>query len=193
MPTEKERHERLFVGVPVTTGARDELAKRLPKSIPGKAVPPDNWHVTLRFLGQTAREQRDLFVTSLQNTTFPTAFGIAFTGLGAFPNPRRAKVLWIGIDKGAPALVELAEVVERAAIAAGFTAEPRRFHAHLTIARIDPPMNVRRVLTAGWRKPVLMQVSTVALFRSRLGRGPAQYDLIERFALGKTSSTSSEN
>jgi 2'-5' RNA ligase len=84
MPTEKERHERLFVGVPVTTGARDELAKRLPKSIPGKAVPPDNWHVTLRFLGQTAREQRDLFVTSLQNTTLPTAFRIAFTGLGAF-------------------------------------------------------------------------------------------------------------
>jgi 2'-5' RNA ligase len=190
MPTEKERHERLFVGVPLTTGARDELAKRLPKSIPGKAVSPKNWHVTLRFLGQTPREQRDLFVASLQNTTFPTAFRIAFTSLGAFPSPRRAKVLWIGIDKGAPALVELAELVNQAAISAGFPAEPRRFHAHLTIARIDPPMNVRRVLTAGWRKPVLMQVSTVVLFRSRLGRGPAQYEAIEQFWLGKTRRTS---
>jgi hypothetical protein len=45
-------------------------------------------------------------------------------------------------------------------------------------------MNVRRVLTADWRKPVLMQVSTVAVFRSRLGSGPAQYDVIEQFGLG---------
>jgi 2'-5' RNA ligase len=146
-------------------------------------VPLENWHVTLRFLGQTAPEQRDLFVTSLQNTTLPTAFTIAFTGLGAFPNPRRAKVLWIGIDEGAPALVEVAGLVERAAVSAGFTAESRRFHPHVTIARLDPAMNVRRVLTGDWRKPVLMPVSTVALFRSRLGSGPAEYDVIERFGL----------
>jgi 2'-5' RNA ligase len=184
MPAEKERDERLFVGVPLTSAAREELAKRLPKSIPGKAVPPENWHVTLRFLGQTAREQRDLFVASLRKITFPAAFRIAFTGLGAFPNPRRAKVLWIGIDEGASALVELAELVERASISSGFTAEPRRFHPHVTIARLDPPKNVRHLLTAERRKPVLMHVSAVAVFRSRLGSGPAQYDVIEQFALG---------
>jgi 2'-5' RNA ligase len=185
MPPEQERDERLFVGVPLTTAARDELVKRLPKAIPGKPVPPENWHVTLRFLGQTALEQRDLLVTRLRSVAFPIAFRIGLTGLGAFPNPRRAKVLWIGIDEGAPALVELAGLVEQAAISAGFAAEARRFHPHVTIARLDPAMNVRRVLTGDWRKPVVMQVSTVALFRSRLGSGPAQYDVIEQFALGE--------
>jgi 2'-5' RNA ligase len=183
MPPEQERDERLFVGVPLTTAARDELVKRLPKVLPGKQVPPENWHVTLCFLGQTAREQRDLFVASLRSVAFPSAFRIGLTGLGAFPNPGRAKVLWIGIDEGAPALVHLAGLVERAAISAGFAAEERRFHPHVTIARLDPAMNARRALTGDWRKPVVMQVSTVALFRSRLGSGPAHYDVIELFTL----------
>lgn len=184
MPVESERDERLFLGVPVTRHARAALSKRLSKTLPGKVVPAENWHVTLRFLGQTAHQQRDQLLVALRNTTFPPPFRIALTGVGAFPSARRAKVLWIGIDTGAETLVELAKLVERAVASVGFTPEPRTFHPHITIARLDPAMNVRRVATPGWRKPVLMQVSSVVLFRSRLGRGPAQYDLIEHFTLG---------
>jgi 2'-5' RNA ligase len=184
MPAESEHGERLFLGVPVTARARDDLVKRLPKSVPGKMVPPENWHLTLRFLGQTALEQRDHLVGALRNTTFPPPFRIAFTGVGAFPRTRRAKVLWIGIDTGAETLVELAALVERAVASAGFTPESRPFHPHLTIARLDPAMNVRRVVTPRWQEPVLMQVSAVSLFRSQLGRGPARYDVVEHFALG---------
>lgn len=180
---EAPRPERLFIGVPVTADARAELARSLPKNLPGKIVPPDNWHFTLRFLGATSREARDQIVDTLIATKLGPAFRIRFDALGAFPNPRRARILWLGVTKGAEGLSALAALAEDAARGAGFAAEDRPYTPHLTLSRIDPQQNLTALVAQQHRYEIEMPVSALILYRSRLGGGPARYEEAERVAL----------
>src|SRR5689334_22186178 len=128
--------ERLFIGVPLTEDARASIARLLPKRVPGKPVPPENWHFTLRFLGSTSTEQRDQIIRTLKAATCGPRFNIRFNELGAFPTPARARILWLGVDEGAERMVQLAAIAEAAGRLAGFTAESREFKPHLTLSRI---------------------------------------------------------
>ena len=95
-----EGRERLFIGVPLTEEARRGIEKSLPKKLPGKVVPIENWHFTLRFLGSTAPDVRDQIIQRLKFAGCGAAFTIRFSELGAFPGAGRARVLWLGIDEG---------------------------------------------------------------------------------------------
>lgn len=182
-PERSEYMERLFLGVPLTGPAREALRARLPESIPGTPVPADNWHVTLRFLGDTPAGQRDEIVAALRTEPLPRSFTVEFTGMGAFPDARHAKVLWVGARQGAQALEALASVAERIAVGAGFDPDLRRFHPHVTVARMRRPLDSRGVVERRWPAPILMAVTNLVLFRSRLGSGPAHYDIQEAFSL----------
>src|SRR5438105_1014002 len=105
--------ERLFIAVPLTEQAREKIAAGLPP-LPGRRVPPQNWHFTLRFLGDTERERRDQLAETLRHARFSRSFSIRFDGLGAFPRARRARIIWIGVTEGARELISLAEAVESA-------------------------------------------------------------------------------
>lgn len=175
--------ERLFIGVPLTDEARHAIERALPSDLPGKRVPADNWHFTLRFLGATEDAARDQIVTNFRVATCGPRFTVRFNELGAFPNPGRARVLWIGIDEGAPRMIQLAAIAEAAARVAGFAAETRAFTPHLTLSRIDPPVSVRTLITSKPRLDIQMTVDAVILYRSRLGGGPARYEEVERFEL----------
>ncbi|MFN2637982.1 MAG: RNA 2',3'-cyclic phosphodiesterase [Gemmatimonadaceae bacterium] len=178
------RPERLFIGVPVTQDARAALASALPKNIPGKIVAPDKWHFTLRFLGATSPEARKQIVDHLSRAKLGSPFRARFDAFGAFPNPRRARILWLGVTFGGDRLSDLAMIAEGAARKAGFVPEARAFTAHLTLSRIDPPQNVDALLAQNHRYGVEMPVTAVILYRSRLGGGPARYEEVERFNLG---------
>lgn len=177
------RPERLFIGVPLTTDARVALSRALPNSLPGKPVAPDKWHFTLRFLGATAAEARDQIITQLSSSKLGSGFQLRFSELGAFPNPRRARILWLGVSQGDERLSELAAIAEAAARNAGFAAESRRFTSHLTLSRIDPPQNISALLAQKHRYDISMPVRELVLYRSRLGGGPARYEEMARFEL----------
>ena len=181
--SDQEKPERLFIGVPITAGARAAIVRLLPKNIPGKPVPSDNWHFTLRFLGATRTETRDKLLSDLAAESLGPSFTIHFNELGAFPNPRRARVLWLGVDRGTERMQELAAIVETSARRAGFEAEARAFTPHLTLARIDPPTSVATLISSRPRVDVSMLVESLVLFRSRLGGGPARYEVVARFEL----------
>lgn len=174
--------ERLFVAVPLTEQARQEIVARLP-ILPGRLVPPQNWHFTLRFLGDTAPPLRDALIAELRKTRFGSEFSIYFGGLGAFPRAKRARIVWLGVDEGAQRLIDVAEKVESTVRRAGFAAEERLFKPHLTLSRIAPTRSVADVLTGHPPLQVRMPVTEVVLVRSQLGKGPAQYQAIERFRL----------
>lgn len=155
----------------------------LPKNLPGKPVAPDKWHFTLRFLGPTALDVRNDIVARLSAARLGPDFQVRFGELGAFPNPRRARILWLGVTRGGERLSELAAVAENAARNAGFAAEGKRFTPHLTLSRLDPPHNIAALLAQKHSYNVEMAIPTLILYRSRLGGGPARYEEVARFDL----------
>ncbi len=177
---------RLFVGVAFPPGLRRALEAHVANAgpLPGRPAPPANWHLTLRFLGDTGVRTAERLTAALRAAPLSSAFGLSFGRLGAFPRPARAAVLWIGVEAGEAPLRALAAVVERAAVAAGFPAEPRPYAPHLTLARIQPPRDVRALIDSVPPFAGGMRVEEVVLFRSHLGGGPARYEAVERFALG---------
>ena len=182
LPT-AEKPERLFIGVPLKDDTRRAIEKSLPGILPGKPVPPENWHFTLRFLGSTAPDARDRVIQRLKFAGCGAAFNIRFSELGAFPNAGRARILWLGIDEGVERMMQLAAIAEASARGAGFAAEAREFTPHLTLSRIDPPTSVKTLLTSKPRFGTSMMVDSLILYRSRLGGGPARYEEVTRISL----------
>ena len=179
---------RLFLAVPLTDEVRAALAVHIMHRtgdlpLPGKPVPPPNWHVTMRFLGPTDEVAYDRLLAALAGATQGGPFLVTFGGLGAFPRPTRATVLWQAIDGGADRLGELALLSEEAAQQAGFAPEDRPFHAHLTISRIRPHQDVRPLIEAVAPFAGSLQVDRLVVYLSHLGPGGARYEELESFPL----------
>ncbi len=181
--------QRLFLAVAITDEVRHALAAHLTdalagKPVPGRPVPPPNWHITLRFLGYTYDEERDRLFNALDEADFGTGFTLGFGGLGAFPRPARATVLWLGIERGSAEVEALGAVAEEAAVAAGWMMEERPFHPHLTLSRIRPHQDVTPVIDRVPPLRMAMAVDQVVVYRSHLGGGkPARYEPVEVFPL----------
>lgn len=105
----------------------------------GRPVPPENYHVTLAFLGHVP-ESRLAEVKAAAVPMAPVA--LSLDRYGYFPGPR---VLWLGPAETPPALRELAQGLNDSLASAGLPCDRRPFHAHLTLCRKvraqprDPP------------------------------------------------------
>ena len=178
-----EESHRLFIGVPIPESTRLKLARQIPSNLPGNPSPLENWHFTLRFLGATDATRKQKLIESLRATNFGAPFDIAFDRLGAFPNPRKARVVWIGAGRGKERLEAVAYKVEKAAVLSGFDPESRKFSAHLTIARIKQPQSIEQFLLKARKVDASMRVEEVILYRSEMGRGHSKYSVIAAFPL----------
>ena len=184
----EEKAARLFVGIPLADLLRAELEAHLAAAfageLPGRAVPPANWHLTLRFLGSTDRARHRRIADELRSVETPPPFELAFTTLGAFPRPARATVLWIGVGDGGRELRALAASIEAAAVRAGFAPEPKPYSPHLTLSRLRQPEDLRRTIEQTLPFAGRMAVDAFVLFRSHLGGPAPRYEPLERFPLG---------
>jgi 2'-5' RNA ligase len=186
---------RAFVAVSVPAvesllGVREEL-RRL-----GRAVRPvacDDWHVTLKFLGDVPTADVAALASALRAAVSPVGCArCTLKGLGVFPAPQRPSVVWAGIPH-AEVLSELAARVESACESLGFPRESRAFHPHLTLARIKsrPPAALAAILEeyagtdfGAW------EVTSVVLLESVLERSGAQYVPLATFPLAERPPTS---
>lgn len=153
------------------------------KPLPGRPVPPENWHLTLRFVGWVDPVQYDRLLAGVAGLDLGPRFRVAIGSAGAFPNPRRATVLWLDVVEGGAGLVRLAEAVEEVVEAIGVEPEGRPYRPHLTISRIRPDQDVRGLLERFPGGRVAFTAGAVTLFESHLGRGGARYEAQERFDL----------
>lgn len=181
---------RLFIAVSLTDEVRSALAAHVMEGtngrpLPGKPVRPPNWHVTLRFLGPTDGVAYDRFLDAMANAGMGGPFSITFGGLGAFPRPPRATVLWLAIERGADRLERLANLSEEAAQRAGFAPEDRPFHPHLTLSRLRPHQDLRPLIEQVGSFPMSLPVDRLVVYRSHLGRGAPRYEELENFPLGE--------
>jgi 2'-5' RNA ligase len=134
---------RLFIAVnlPPEAAARvGDLQRRLDRvaSRSGlKWTKPGQAHFTLKFLGEQPIESVSLIGEAAREAAKgAAAFSITFEKLGAFPDARRPRVLWIGVGAGATEMSDLASVLDALLVAKGFEKEERPFSPHLTLARI---------------------------------------------------------
>ena len=180
-----EQLSRLFLGVPVELEVRAMLAQHLEEhQLPGRLVPPENWHLTVRFLGNVGQVTRERLLAELDQIDLGPAFEVALGDLGAFPRPARATVLWLALDKGRERLTELNALAEHSSQTVGLAPEDRPFSPHLTLSRIRPELDVRADLASYRRVPFQWTASRLVLYESHLGRGGATYQPVENFALG---------
>lgn len=178
--------ERMFLAVALDDDTRHAIATHLEAELdgdylPGRPVPPENWHLTLRFLGAVQAAQTDKVLAHLDQHLMVEPFQIRFTGLGGFPRESKASVLWLGVV--GDGLEAVAVECETAAQTAGFEPEGRPFHPHLTLSRIRPPFDVRPLVDEYEPAKIVMQVNEVTLYRSVLGRGPARYEPVDTVGL----------
>lgn len=178
---------RLFLALPLTEDARQGISHHLRRALahplPGRVVRPENWHLTLRFLGEVEETAADRVIREVDAADRGPAFTARWGSLGAFPRPRRANVLWVGLERGAEEAERLAAVVEEAVEAAGFPPEERPFRSHLTLSRLRPDQDVSAVLAAVTPVGLDMAVDRVVLYRSHLGPGGPRYEEVEVFPL----------
>ena len=145
-------------------------------------VPPQNMHLTLKFLGDVSPNSleflRQMLRTEAENVP---RFDLHLVGLGAFPNLKRPRVLYIGIQ--APAALDILQrAIESACRRLGYEAEERPFSAHLTLGRVRQNANaaeqqqIRRAIE-GTQVDVLgtARVDSVHLYKSELNPGGSVY------------------
>ena len=135
---------RLFLAVfppPEVQSVASGLVEALRRPGDGVSwVKPENLHYTLRFLGEVGEDgARRATAAATEAASAARAFTATLGGLGAFPTPRRARVIWLGMSEGAQALVTLARDLDRALDHRGFAPEGRGFSAHLTLGRVREP------------------------------------------------------
>lgn len=179
---------RIFVAAVLPDSLREAIRLHLDgalhgRALPGRTVVSQNWHLTLRFLGDTSRDELGAVCDALATEDLGPSFDVGFTRLGAFPTPARARVLWLGTGDGADRLCRLAEVVEKVARSAGFAPEPRPFRPHLTLSRIKPDGDVRALLAAVPPLEARARVDEVVVFRSHLAPSGPRYEAVRRFRL----------
>jgi 2'-5' RNA ligase len=126
----------------------------------------DQWHVTLRFLGAVDDADLDEVVTALAAVR---AGAPAEAELRATPRRLGPSAVVLDVD----GLDGVAAAVTGALV--GLGGDDRRFHGHITLARMRRPARWPAVGVAGLTAPARWPVTSVALVRSDLGGGPARY------------------
>jgi len=148
-----------------------------------KWVRLENVHLTLKFLGEVEENRLEELKNALKKSVKgQKGFTLQVKGAGVFPNVKRPKVLWAGIEDSSKSLEKLAGNVEEAAVATGFSSNDKPFSAHLTVARIDPssPPDLTGVLKQ-YENFLFgeIPVEKIGLVQSRLMPSGPQYTLLE--------------
>lgn len=185
---------RLFLALELPAATADEIAAAVAplRGDPTSGiswVPTHKLHLTLKFLGD-ADEAR---VAALAQASDRVAaryhpFEMELAGVGAFPNFRRPRVVWMGVESE-PRLELLHHDVELAASAAGYEVEGRPFRPHVTLARMREPVSTEhaRQLARAARTiafSATTRVDRLTLFDSATAGPAAHYRRLHAATLG---------
>jgi RNA 2',3'-cyclic 3'-phosphodiesterase len=170
---------RVFLAVPseaIWVDSARGLVERLRGALPRASwTRPESWHLTLEFLGEIGPDAAQHFAEAIEPAAFETVPGeIHARPPVVFPDERRPRVVGVGFtpSPGVESLARLAVAAREAAVRLGVTSETRRFHPHVTFARLREPWSptaieeYRRDVEA-WTFPAWLARSCV-LFESRL-------------------------
>ena len=178
---------RLFVALEIPTKTRENLASLLAslRAITREArwVRPDNLHVTLKFLGEVAEDELEAVETALGRIRSDLAVTLEFRGLGFFPNEKKPRVFWAGIEASSN-LKTLAGDIEGAVEKCGIARDKREFSPHLTLARLERPLPeaFRKAIAENAQRDFgSLRTGEFRLVQSKLKPSGAEYTTLKTF------------
>jgi 2'-5' RNA ligase len=192
----------LFIAIPIPEPVRDEIIRVQQEMQPlaprgaARWTRPDQFHLTLRFLGDVlvaGLEQLKESVGAVCMNARPLQ--LRAEGVGFFPNPHSPRVVWVGIDDQAGLLVDLQKQIETAV--RPFAAEPggKNFSGHVTLGRLKnlkPPDALRLAAHAQTVKDRTFGEWTaqeIEIIRSELSPSGARHTSLAAFRLGAVPSS----
>lgn len=168
---------RLFVALDVPAEVKvylDEVVNELDQRLPRRVlrwVKPHTIHLTLAFLGETSAEKIAPVVDTLTTVGAKhDPLRLALSHIGYFPNHRRPRTVWAGLQGDVEQLIQLKQAIDLALDPLGWPAEKRRFTPHLTLGRVKDKQKLqmgmlpksRRLEGMGWES------AEIQLVRSQL-------------------------
>lgn len=202
-PDALESDWRLFIAVPLPQPVirliGDVISDLSDNDWPVRWIAPETAHLTLEFIGETPSERAELLRLSLGPVIARhTAFDLRTAGLGVFPNPRRPRVIWLGLHGQTERLAALQRDADDLLRRLEFPFDERPFNPHITLGRVrdtrdhagqDLPVAIERGLAAAATRhdltgaPRPIPVREVLIVRSFLSRQGARHEPIGRYPL----------
>jgi 2'-5' RNA ligase len=182
---------RLFIAVDVpgpVRAALDSTIDPFRSGVPeARWTRPEGWHVTMKFLGATWPRLVDEVHASVDAAATAAApIESALTTVGAFPSPRRARVIWAGLADPEDRLAAIARHLDER-LEPHFRVEKRPLTPHLTLARLRTPANLERTapdLTVLSIASAPFEIGELVVYRSHLSPKGAMYEAVHRVPLG---------
>lgn len=173
---------RTFIAVELPDPVRAvlaEVSREVASCWPAHAVRwvrADGVHLTLRFLGDTEEDRLPELRAGLDRLAARLpVLELSLAGMGCFPNPRRPRVVWVGVADPAGRLPRLQQGVESLVRGLGWEREDRPFQVHLTLGRVREQAGPAPTDWAVPVEPLSFRVDRIALIESRLRPEGAEY------------------
>ena len=150
---------RAFIAIDVPTAAREIMAgaiREMADQVPGSVrwVDAKGIHLTLKFLGDIPTQDAGDIIAALKSPVLQVRpFSLRLFGLGMFPNNRRPRILWAGVEGQQDALLNLQQNVEDVLSQMNYATERQAFSPHLTLGR------VRDRISPGARRRIIQAMS----------------------------------
>jgi 2'-5' RNA ligase len=182
---------RLFTGLELADDVAGNLAELIRRLKPAARIhwsPPENLHVTTKFIGEWPEARLGELKAALGSLQGRATIAVRIRRVGFFPNAHSPRNFWCGIE--APGLAELAADTDLATAALGIAPERRGFSPHLTLARIKPPVQLQALHGAISRLATLefgeFAASRFFLYQSTLRPSGSVYTKLAEFPLTKS-------
>jgi RNA 2',3'-cyclic 3'-phosphodiesterase len=155
-------------------------------------VKPDNLHFTLRFIGDVGEDGAGRVEQAARDAAAShTRFDAVLGELGAFPNARRARAIWVGLADGQAELVAVARDLEAALRQRGFDRADHPFSPHLTLGRVrerGQDWSERLSLVPAPEPAPRFRVDRIAVVQSQLSPAGSIYSVRAEAVFGAASS-----
>jgi RNA 2',3'-cyclic 3'-phosphodiesterase len=187
-------NKRLFIAVEIPAIARKAIyqqgLKVLKNFNDSRLVKVNNMHITLKFLGSIPLSKICLISDSIAGAAaFFNNFSFVINGkIDAFPNKKKARTVYSGIEEGKLEFkmlyLSLEESLRRTCMRFRVAGGPNDFVAHVTVARFRQRTDISNAIDeAGMILPIRIDCKSITLFESILDPEGARYIKLKEFSL----------
>lgn len=180
---------RIFIAVDLPSEIKEKILSYCESISPLcsniKWVERENFHLTLKFMGEINEKEFELVKTCVSCVAREfKPFNITLSGTGFFPDEKNLKIVWIGTDGGCENLLDLYQELENCLETDGFDRESKPFSPHLTIGRVKKNKKASISKSMPDIENEEIEVSRVSVFKSTLTPNGPIYEKLYECAFG---------